>query len=233
MQLRTTWALVLVWPDDGGRLFHRQPTDELSSFRAVTGLEYDSVPPRSLNELPDQGIEDLIDLITLIEAKCEWPSLCNRIVFTAKAASGVRPIGLPVTIVRAVQASADRGQGVASLQRRWFLLGTHARGGRTDFPLKQVRMLVQLYQSTKHIKRTATGACIRDHSPPTVAAGAAARSACGASNRVSSTISRSNVGAGASEQSPSPQAHASWVRGPRSCTTPLPCKQGCRRAEQI
>ena len=47
----------------------------LSSFRAVTGLDYGSVPPPSLNELPDQGTEALIDLIVLIQAACEWPSL--------------------------------------------------------------------------------------------------------------------------------------------------------------
>ena len=49
----------------------------------------------ALNELPDQGMEALIDLIMLIEAKCERPVFCNRIVFTAKAAGGVRPVGRP------------------------------------------------------------------------------------------------------------------------------------------
>ena len=71
----------LVWPEDDGPLFHRPSVDALrrvlTSFRAVTGLGYDAVPPRALNELPDQAIEALIDLIMLIEEKCEWPTLCK------------------------------------------------------------------------------------------------------------------------------------------------------------
>ena len=73
----------------------------------VTGLGYDAVPPRALNELPDQGVEALIDLTMLIEEKREWPTLCNRIVFIAKAAGGVRPIGLLFAIVR-VQCKLPR-----------------------------------------------------------------------------------------------------------------------------
>ena len=113
LKLRDAWAAVwqantlepaLVLPEDDGPLFHRPSVDAmrrvLTSFRAVFGLGYDAVPPRALNELPDQGIEALIDLIMLIEEKCEWPTLCNRIVFIAKAAGGVRPIGLLFAIVR-------------------------------------------------------------------------------------------------------------------------------------
>ena len=70
---------------------------DVVQLHAVTGLEYDAVPPRTL---PDQGIEALIDLIMLIESKCEWPNLCNRTIFIAKAAGGVRPIGLLFAIVR-------------------------------------------------------------------------------------------------------------------------------------
>ena len=58
-----------------------------------------AVPPRALNELPDQGIEAPIDLIMLFEEKCKWPDLCNRFVFIAKAGV-VRPIGLLFAIVR-------------------------------------------------------------------------------------------------------------------------------------
>ena len=71
---------VLAWPEDNGPLFHRPSTDAmrrvLTSLRAVTGLGDDAVPPRKLNELPDQGIEALIDLIMLIENKCKWPDVC-------------------------------------------------------------------------------------------------------------------------------------------------------------
>ena len=80
----------LAWPEDNGPLFHRLSTDAmrrvLTSFRAVTGPGYAAVPPRTLNELPDQGIEALIDLIMLTERKCEWRNLCNRSVFIAGAA---------------------------------------------------------------------------------------------------------------------------------------------------
>ena len=72
----------------------------LTSCRAVTGLGDDAVPPRALNEVPDQGIEALIDPIMLIEEEVEWRTLCNRIVFIAKAAGGVRPIKLVFAIVR-------------------------------------------------------------------------------------------------------------------------------------
>ena len=44
--------------------------------------------------------EGLIDLIVLIEAKCEGPTLCNWIVSTSQAAGGVRRIGLHFAIVR-------------------------------------------------------------------------------------------------------------------------------------
>ena len=96
LKLRETWAAIwqantlgpaLAWPEDNGPLFHRPSTDAMRrvpSFRAVTGLVYDAVPPRALNELPDQGIEALIDLIMLIEQTCEWSNQCNRIVFIVK-----------------------------------------------------------------------------------------------------------------------------------------------------
>ena len=65
----------------------------LLPFVRVTGLVHDAVPPRTLNELPDQGIDTLVDLIMLIEEQCEWPTLCNRIVFIAKAAEACDPSG--------------------------------------------------------------------------------------------------------------------------------------------
>ena len=107
LKLRETWAAI--WradtpgPADDGSLFHRPTTDAtrriLGSLGAVTGLGYDAVPPRAFNELPDQGIEALIGLIMLVERKCEWPNLCNRTVFIAKAAGTARPIGLLFAII--------------------------------------------------------------------------------------------------------------------------------------
>ena len=48
-------------PSLGQPLCHRPSTDAmrrvLTSFRAVTGLVYDVAPPRTLNELPDQGLD--------------------------------------------------------------------------------------------------------------------------------------------------------------------------------
>ena len=80
LTLRETWAPIwrantpgpaLSWPEVLGRVFHLPRTDAmrrtLGPFRAVTGLGYNAVPPRALNELLDQGIEALIDLIMLIE----------------------------------------------------------------------------------------------------------------------------------------------------------------------
>ena len=91
-------------PEDDRPLLHRPSVGAmrrvLTSFCAVTGLGYDAVPPRALNKSPDQGIEALIDLIMLIEEICDWPTLCNRIVFIAKAAGGVRLNGLLFAIVR-------------------------------------------------------------------------------------------------------------------------------------
>ena len=113
LKLRETWEAIwranavkpaLAWLEDNGPLFHRPSVGAmrrvLTSFRAITVLGYDAVSARTLNELPEQVIEALIDLIMLIEEKCEWPAFCNRIVFTAKAAGGVRPIGLLFAIVR-------------------------------------------------------------------------------------------------------------------------------------
>ena len=59
------------------------------------------VPPRALNELTrsgDRGADR--SHRSLIEEKCEWPTLCNRIIYIAKAAGGVRLIGLLFAIVR-------------------------------------------------------------------------------------------------------------------------------------
>ena len=78
LKLRATWAgiwqaetqgPVLLWPEDDRPLFHRLSTDAmrrpLSSFRSVTRLAYDSVPPRPLSVLPDLGIGALINFIVL------------------------------------------------------------------------------------------------------------------------------------------------------------------------
>ena len=85
--------------------------------------------PRALNELPDQGIEALIDLIMLIEEKAEWPDLCSRIVFIAKASGGVRPIGLLSAVVR-VQCRLRRieAQLWEASNSEGFFWATHARG---------------------------------------------------------------------------------------------------------
>ena len=64
--------------------------------------------------------------IMLIEERCEWPNVCNRIVFIAKAARDVRPIGLLFAIVR-VQCKLRRIEA-----KLWeatnFLWATRARG---------------------------------------------------------------------------------------------------------
>ena len=65
-------------PEDDGLLFHRPTTDAMcrtpGSFRAVTGLGYDAVPPSALNELPDHGIEALIDLIMSSNTNASGPT---------------------------------------------------------------------------------------------------------------------------------------------------------------
>ena len=62
LKLRETWAATwranavepaLAWPEDNAPPFHRPSVDAmrrvLASFRAVTGLGYDAVSPRTLN----------------------------------------------------------------------------------------------------------------------------------------------------------------------------------------
>ena len=60
----------------------------------------------------DEGFTGIVaskaSVIMLIETICEWPTLCNRIVSTAKAAGGVRRIGLLRHRACAVQCSKDR-----------------------------------------------------------------------------------------------------------------------------
>ena len=134
---RDAWAAVrrantvekaVVWPEDDGPLFHRPSVDAmrgvLTSFRAVTRLGFDAVPPRALNELPDQGIEALIDLIMLIEEKGDWPTLGHRIIYIAKAAGGVRPIGLLFVIkLRRLEAKMREARNTEGL-----FWATQARG---------------------------------------------------------------------------------------------------------
>ena len=108
-----------------------------SSCRAGTGSGYDSVPPRTLNELSDQGNDASVDLIMRIEAECGWPNLCSRIVFVAKAAGGVRPAGLQFAIVRVQCTLRPSGPrlGAASsdvsgsrLGAKWSTADGHAVG---------------------------------------------------------------------------------------------------------
>ena len=142
LKLRAEWAAIwhadahtpeLVWPDGGEAPFHQPSTDAmrriLNTFLAATGLGYDVLSPRALNELPDQGIEALIDLIMLIEEKAEWPDLCSRIVFIAKASGGVRPIGLLFAVVR-VQCRLRRieAQLWEASNSEGFFWATRARG---------------------------------------------------------------------------------------------------------
>ena len=83
----------------------------------------------TLNELPDQGIEALVDLMMLIKSKCEWPNLCNRIVFIAKAAGGVRPIG-PLFAMMRIQCKLWRIEAKMSEARitEGIFWATQARG---------------------------------------------------------------------------------------------------------
>ena len=83
----------------------------------------------ALNELPDQGSEALIHLIVLIEEKCDWPNQCNQILFIAKAAGGVRPIGLLFAIMR-VQCKLRRIEAKMweATNTEGFFWGTQARG---------------------------------------------------------------------------------------------------------
>ena len=57
------------------------------------------------NELSEQGFGVLIDLIMLIEVKCELRNLCNWIVFVAKVTGSVRPVGLVRIQVKVWEAS--------------------------------------------------------------------------------------------------------------------------------
>ena len=65
----------------------------------------------------------------LIEEKWEWLNLCNRIVFIAKAAAGVRPIGLLFAIVR-VQCKLRRIEAKMweATNSEGFFWATQARG---------------------------------------------------------------------------------------------------------
>ena len=94
LKLRETWAAIAAGEHSGPDRRRMRCAGSSGPFvRSPDWL-------RALNELPDQGIEALIDLIMLIEQKCGWPDLCNRIVFIAQAAGGVWPIGLLFAIVR-------------------------------------------------------------------------------------------------------------------------------------
>ena len=190
-QLKLLAGPALTLPEDDGPLFHWPSKDAmrriLRSFRAVTGLRYDAVPKRALN------------FIMFIEETCEWPNLCNRIVFIAKAAGAVRPIGLLSAIVRE-QCKLRRIEAEVweASTAEGFFWATHARGVepcvweqaacsewskadghavasillqdplkafdhgkyqksidaevRTRFQVRQLKLLLQLYQVTRHVE---------------------------------------------------------------------------------
>ena len=119
--------------------------------------------------MPDQEIA-LVDLIMLIEEKCEWPDLCNRIVFRSKAAGGVRPIGLLFVIVR-VQCKLRRieSEVCEHSSTDGFFCATHARDVercvweqaarsewattvRTRFPVRQLMLLLRASQAARHVE---------------------------------------------------------------------------------
>ena len=102
-----TWTVIwkveaagFVWPQDPGRLFHQPSADAmrkfLSTFRAGcrVGLRFGTSAYAQLR-FPTK-VETRIDLLTLLEAKCEESNLCNRSVFMAMAVRGVRPFWPPV-----------------------------------------------------------------------------------------------------------------------------------------
>ena len=132
LNLRETWAAI--WRANTRGLFHRPTIDAmhriLRPFRAVTGLGYDAVPPRALNELPDQLIEALIDLIMRIEQKMRVVQPLQSLRLDTEGSRRGATHRPPLRHrTRAVQASSHRGQGVGGLQHGGFLLG-HARAGR-------------------------------------------------------------------------------------------------------
>ena len=119
----------LTWPESDGPLFLTNDGSDAQDPRVILcGHQTDAVPPWAVNELPDQGIETLIDLIILIEQKCEWPNLRKRIIFTAKAAGGVRHIGLLFSIVR-LQCTLRRIEAKVweASNTEGFLWATHER----------------------------------------------------------------------------------------------------------
>ena len=66
-----------------------KPSFGANSVRAGTELGYDSVPSWSVNDRSFWSVNRSSHWLHY-----EWPSFCKRIVFTAKAAGGVSPIGL-------------------------------------------------------------------------------------------------------------------------------------------
>ena len=123
--------------EDDGRLSIRRRWMRCagSSVPFAWSLGWSTAPPRALNELPDLGTEAKTHLIMLIEAKCGWPTLCNRVLCTAKAAGGVRPTGLLFAIVR-VQCKLRRIEAKLweAFYGEGFFWATHAwcRGLRLE-----------------------------------------------------------------------------------------------------
>ena len=70
-----------------------------------------------------------MDLIVLMKVKCDWPVLRNGTVLTAKAAGGVRAIGLLFAVVR-VQCKLRRIQVKVweASNAEGFFWTTHMRG---------------------------------------------------------------------------------------------------------
>ena len=220
LMLRETWAAIwrantlgsmLTLPKDDRPLFHRPSTGArrwiLSSFRAVTGLGYDAAPLRVLNELPDQGIEALVDLTMLIEQKGEMARLrvqCKLRRFEAEVWEPSNAEGfLWATHARGDErcvceqaawsdwVAAD-GHAVATFFHDLLNAFGHVAyqklidaAVRTRFPVRQLKLLLQLHQAAMRVELKGVAGdalreqCVCDHAPPAAAGGNASGGPCG------------------------------------------------------
>ena len=66
------------------------------TFPVKTGLGPDTIQPRALLRLSDEGLTALATILTAIERNGDWPELTKLVmtVLLPKSDGGLRPIGL-------------------------------------------------------------------------------------------------------------------------------------------
>ncbi len=126
------------WPSDMGRMPRRPTVGEVraaaKTFPWNTGLAWDQLHPRLVNDLSDIMVEELITIMTDAEASGEWPEavgVVNTVLLPKPGTTGFRPIGLfPMMIRLWMRIRRDDAANWGAAHSRQYFYAGQARGAQ-------------------------------------------------------------------------------------------------------